>query len=261
MHPILNIALKAARQAGDIMLQALDRLDTIHATSKGRHDFVTDIDKRSEAKIIDLIKKAYPDHSIVGEESGSHKGNAEFVWIIDPLDGTHNYMRGFPHFAVSIGFKQKGKMEHGLVYDPIRQEIFSASRGHGARVNDKRIRVSPTIHLENALIGTGFPVRKMQALPSYLDYFKQLMPEISNIRCSGSAALDLCYVAASRLDAFIEIGLSPWDMAAGSVIVQEAGGLICDWQGETNYLENGTVIASTPKILHALTKATAGIQF
>lgn len=252
MHPIVNTALKAARKAGDVMLQALERLDNINSTAKGHRDFVTDIDKRAEKAIITLLQKTYPDHAILAEESGEHRGNAESVWIIDPLDGTHNYLRGFPHFSVSIGFKYKGKLEHGLVYDPIRQEIFSASRGHGARLNDRRLRVSESTRLEGSLIGTGFPVRHPSSLPDYLDHFKQLMPHIANIRCSGSAALDLCYVAAARLDAYLEVKLQPWDIAAGSLIVKEAGGLVSDWQGEEKYLENGAIVAATPKIFGLL---------
>jgi len=234
MQPILNIALKAARKAGDVMLQSFDRLDTINVTAKGKHDFVTDIDKRAESKIIEIIKKAYPNHAILTEETGAHAGDQNAMWIVDPLDGTHNYLRGFPHFCVSIGFKCKGKLEHALVYDPIRQEVFQASRGHGARLNDRRLRVSQTHHLEDALIGTGFPVRHNKHLLSYLHQFNALMPHVANIRCSGSAALDLCYVAAGRLDGYLEMGLHLWDMAAGSVILQEAGGMLSDWQGQEN---------------------------
>jgi myo-inositol-1(or 4)-monophosphatase len=252
MHPFINTAIKAARKAGDIMLQSIDRLDTINPTAKGHRDFVTDIDKRAEKEIISTLKKAYPDHAIIGEESGQHPGDADSVWIIDPLDGTHNYLRGFPHFSVSIGFKSRGKLEHGVVYDPIRQEVFSASRGEGARLNDRRIRVSSTLRLDNALIGTGFPVRHPKDLPNYLDHFIQLLPHIANIRCSGSAALDLCYVAVGRLDAFLEIGLGPWDMAAGAVIAKEAGALVSDWQGEEKHLEKGSIVAATPKIFKLL---------
>ena len=254
MQPILNIALKAARKAGDVILQSYDRLDTINATSKGQHDFVTDVDKRAETKILEIIKKAYPNHAILTEETGAHAGDQNAMWIIDPLDGTHNYMRGFPHFCVSIGFKQRGKLEHALVYDPIRQEVFHASRGHGARLNDRRLRVTQTLYLDDALIATGFPVRNTKHLLPYLNQFNALMPHLANIRCSGSAALDLCYVAAGRLDGYFEMDLHPWDMAAGSLIVQEAGGMISDWQGQENYLDNGALIAATPEILTLLLK-------
>jgi myo-inositol-1(or 4)-monophosphatase len=252
MHPIVNIALQAARKAGDIMLQSLERLDTIKPTSKGHKDFVTEIDKRAEKEIIALLRKHYPDHGIIAEESGKDQANQDSVWIIDPLDGTHNYLRGFPHFAVSIGFMHKGRLEQGVIYDPIRQEVFTGSRGQGARLNDRRIRVSETTRLEEALVGTGFPMRRPEDLPPYLERFKQLLPQFANIRCSGSAALDLCYVAAGRTDAFIEINLGPWDMAAGSVIIKEAGGLVGDWQGGEKYLETGAIIAATPKIFSLL---------
>lgn len=252
MHPMVNVALKAARKAGNIMLQSLERLDTINPTAKGLNDFVTDIDKRAEKEIISILKATYPHHAILSEESGSQRGDAENLWIIDPLDGTHNYLRGFPHFSISIGFKHQGKLQHGLVYDPVRQEVFHASRGEGARLNDRRIRVNPTTRLEQALIGTGFPVRRPNDLAGYLPQFCQLMPKLSNIRCSGSAALDLCYVAAGRLDAFVEMGLGPWDMAAGVLMVKEAGGLVADWQGSENYLESGTIVAATPKVFSSL---------
>jgi len=251
MHPLVNTALKAARKAGDIMLQSLDRLDTINPASKGLRDFVTDIDKRAEREIIYILQKTYPDHGIIAEESGEHQANSDSVWIIDPLDGTHNYLRGFPHFCVSIGFRHKGKLEHGLVYDPIRQELFTASRGSGARLNDRRIRVSNTLHLENALIGTGFPTHP-DHLTAQLDCFKKLLPHVADIRCSGSAALDLCYVAAGRLDAFFESHLNIWDIAAGSIMVKEAGGLVGDWQGEEKHLEKGAIVAATSKILQPL---------
>jgi myo-inositol-1(or 4)-monophosphatase len=252
MHPFVNTALKAARKAGDIILQSLERLDTIHATAKGHHDFVTDIDRRAEKEILSLLKRAYPDHAFLAEESGEHVGNSDAIWIIDPLDGTHNYMRGFPHFSVSIALQLKGRIEHGLVYDPIRQEVFSASRGHGARCNDRRVRVSTTTQLENALVATGFSVRNPENFPSYLQAFTRLLPQVSDIRVSGSAALDLCYVAASRTDAFFQTHLGPWDMAAGSLIVKEAGGLVSDWEGEEKHLEKGAIVAANPKIFSLL---------
>ncbi len=252
MHPLLNIALTAAKKAGNVMLQNFERLDSIHASSKGLQDFVTDVDRKAEHEIIAIIHKAYPDHQIIAEESGLHKGNQDYTWYIDPLDGTHNYMRGLPHFSVSIGIQCKGKLEHAVVYDPIRREIFTASRGQGARLNERRMRVSSVIKLENSLIGTGFPVRSPQRLPSALQVFNQLMPQLSNIRCAGSAALDLAYVAAGRLDAFLEVDLHAWDMAAGALLVKEAGGYVSDWRGGENYLSNGSIIAATTKILPEL---------
>lgn len=252
MHPMLTIALKAARKAGDIMLNSLQRLDTINPTQKGLHDFVTDVDKRAEKEIIGLLQKTYPTHSFLGEEGGQRRGDDDNAWIIDPLDGTHNYLRGYPHFSISIGFKHKGKLQHGLVYDPIRQEVFTASRGEGARLNDRRLRVGNTSQLDNALIATGFPVRDVAVLPGYWNNLGQLIPKIANLRCSGSAALDLCYVASGRLDAFVEIRLKPWDMAAGALIVKEAGGLVGDWQGGEHFMEKGSIVAANPKIFALL---------
>jgi len=251
MHPIINIAITAARKAGNVMVRSFERLDTINVSKKGLNNFVTDVDKQAEQEIIAVIRKAYPDHQIIAEESGLSRGDADFVWIIDPLDGTHNYLRGFPHFCISIAYQLKGKIEHGLVYDPIRQEIFTASRGAGARLNDRRIRVNPLTKLEQALVSTGFPVRTPAQLVDFLPIFNQLMPQLANIRCSGSAALDLAYVAAGRLDAFLEVGLKPWDVAAGALLVSEAGGLVGDWQGGENYLKKETILAATPKIFSA----------
>ena len=254
MHPILNIAISAARKAGNVMLRSIERLDTINPTPKGLNDFVTDIDKKAEREIIAIIKKAHPNHQIIAEETGLHAGLAECEWIIDPLDGTHNYMRGFPHFCVSIAFRYRGKLEHGLIFDPIRHELFTASRGEGARLNERRLRVSATTKLPNAVVGTGFPMRYPDKLSDYLSFFQQVMLEISKIRCSGSAALDLAYVAAGRLDGYFETRLKSWDIAAGALLVKEAGGLVGDWQGGENYLEKGDIIVGTPKIFSALSQ-------
>ncbi len=257
MHPILNIAISAARKAGNVILRSTERLDTINPTTKGLNDFVTDVDKKAEQEIIAIIKKAQPDHQILAEETGLHKGLAECEWIIDPLDGTHNYMRGFPHFSVSIAFRYRGKIEHGLVYDPIRNELFTATRGEGARLNERRLRVSATTKLQNAMLGVGFPMRHPEQLPGQLQLFQQLMLQISKIRCAGSAALDLAYVAAGRLDGYLEKNLRIWDIAAGALLVKEAGGLAGDWLGEENYLESGNIIVGTPKIFSALTQFVA----
>ncbi|HVV68897.1 MAG TPA: inositol monophosphatase family protein [Gammaproteobacteria bacterium] len=254
MHPILNIAISAARKAGNVMLRSIERLDTINPTAKGLNDFVTDVDKKAESEIIAIIKKAHPNHQILAEETGLHPGLSECEWIIDPLDGTYNYMRGFPHFSVSIAFRYRGKLEHGLIFDPIRQELFTASRGEGARLNDRRLRISATSKLANAVLATGFPMRHPEKLPGYLNFFQQLMLEISKIRCAGSAALDLAYVAAGRLDGYFETDLKAWDIAAGALLVKEAGGLVGDWQGGENYLEKGDIIVGTPKVFSALTQ-------
>jgi myo-inositol-1(or 4)-monophosphatase len=251
MHPLINIAIRASRNAGNIIVRAIERLDVIQITEKQQNDFVREIDQQAEQAIIETIRDAYPNHGILAEESGK-QGNDEFVWIIDPLDGTLNYIHGFPHFAVSIAVQQKGRLEHGLIFDPIRQETFTASRGEGARLNDRRIRVSKRAQLQGSLLGTGFPFRQQQQLEPYIKTLQTLMPLASGIRRAGSAALDLAYVAAGRFDGFWEFGLAPWDIAAGAVILQEAGGLISDSQGGENYLTNGEVIAGNPKVFKAL---------
>lgn len=255
MHPILNIATRAARNAGNIIVRALERLDTVSFSEKEQNDFVSDIDQQAEAEIIAVIRKAYPQHGILAEESGFTEGD-DFLWIIDPLDGTTNFLHGFPHFAVSIALQHKGKTEHGLIYDPVRQEFFSASRGGGARVNDRRIRVSQQKTLNGSLLGTGFPFKHLDLLNPYLETFKAISPAAAGIRRAGAAALDLAYVAAARLDGFWEIGLSPWDIAAGALMIQEAGGLVSDFSGRENFLESGNVVAGNPKVFKALLQIT-----
>jgi myo-inositol-1(or 4)-monophosphatase len=252
MHPILNIASRAARSAGEIIVRSIERLDTVKVTEKKQNDYVTEIDKLSEKIIIETIRKNYPNHAILGEESGTLEGNEEFLWIIDPLDGTRNFMHGFPHFCISIGFKYKDRLEHGLIYDPIRQEMFTASRGNGAQLNNRRIRVSSRTTLNGALLGTGFPFMPSANFTSYLKTLSHLMPKTGGIRRAGAAALDLAYVAAGRMDGFWEFGLSPWDIAAGSLLVLEAGGLVSDVRGSEEYLANGDIIAGNPKIFKAL---------
>ena len=230
MHPIINIAVRAARRAGDVIIRSIDRLDTLNVTAKGKNDFVSDVDVRAESEIINVIRKAYPNHGFLAEEGGGDAGG-EYLWIIDPLDGTTNYLHGLPQYAVSIALQQHGKLEHAVIYDPIRQELFTASRGQGAQLNDRRLRVSRAKGLEGTLIGTGFPFRAEQHIDAYLGTFKALFQKAADIRRPGSAALDLAYVAAGRLDGFWEIGLSPWDMAAGALLIREAGGLVSDFGG------------------------------
>lgn len=251
MHPLINIALRAARSAGNIITRSIERLDVIEITEKQQNDFVTEIDKQAEKIIIDTIRNAYPSHGILAEESGNRAGD-ETVWIIDPLDGTTNYIHGFPHFAISIGIQHKGRIEHGLIFDPVRQETFIATRGEGARLNDRRVRVSKRAGLQGALLGTGFPFRQINDLAPYIKTLQTLMPLAGGIRRAGSAALDLAYVACGRLDGFWEFGLAPWDIAAGAILIQEAGGLISDAQGSEDYLTNGSVIAGNPKVFKAL---------
>ena len=256
MQPLLNIAVRAARRAGDVIVRSLPRLDSIKVASKGRNDFVTDIDRHAEQEIITIIRRAYPDHGILAEESG-RSGSDEFVWIIDPLDGTTNFVHGFPTFAVSIALEHRGRLEQAVVYDPMRQELFTASRGTGAVLDGRRIRVSNLRGLEGALIGTGFPYREnARWLESYVAMMKTVMSMTAGIRRPGSAALDLSYVAAGRLDGFWEIGLHPWDTAAGSLLILEAGGLIGTLSGG-EYKQGGTIIAGSPKVYAALVECLA----
>ncbi|HHF7345885.1 TPA: inositol monophosphatase family protein [Legionella feeleii] len=252
MQPLLNIAITAARLAGDIIVRHLEQLDRIKITAKSSEEYFTEVDIKAEQAIIHTIHKAYPEHGIIAEESGIHNDNADSVWIIDPLDGTTNYMHGFPFFSVSIAHKVKNRIEHAVVYDPIRHECFSASRGRGAQLNDRRIRVSKQTQLNAALLGTGFPFRNTALAQRYLPTFEALIGKCAGVRRTGSAALDLAYVASGRLDGFWEFGLRPWDIAAGSLIVKEAGGLISDLQGGETYMKQGDVVAGTPKIFKSL---------
>lgn len=257
MHPLLNIAVGAARQAGSLILRYLNQLDTLPVAEKARNDYVSRVDRQAEEVIIDAIHKAYPDHAILGEETGSH-GEGDYCWIIDPLDGTTNFLHGFPVFAVSIGIRHKGQMEHGVVYDPLRQEIFSASRGAGAQLDGRRIRVSARKSLKGALIGTGFPYRGQQTdLDRYLATLRAVIEETAGVRRPGAAALDLCYVAAGRLDGFWEWSLQPWDVAAGSLIIREAGGRISDFRGGDGYFDQGEVVAGNPRVYAELSKLIA----
>lgn len=252
MHPFLNIALSAARAAGNVITRSIERLDHVKFTQKSHNDFVSEIDEQAERVIIDIIHKNYPAHGFLAEESGETKGDDDTVWIIDPLDGTTNFLHGFPHFSVSIAVMQKGRIEHGLIYDPIRHEAFHATRGSGAILNNYRMRVSKQISLQGALIGTGFPYRDYSVLEPYLKILHKLIPEVGGIRRAGSAALDLAYVAAGRLDGYWEFGLKPWDIAAGALLVQEAGGLVSDVDGSENFLTSGNIIAAPPKVFKNL---------
>ncbi len=252
MHPILNIAIRAARRAGSIIARASLDPGSIQVRSKRVNDFVTQIDQAAEQAIIDVVRKAYPDHGILAEESGSSAGEAETVWIIDPLDGTTNFIHGFPQYAVSIALKHRHQITQAVVYDPTNNEMFTASRGSGAYLNDRRIRVSKRSRLAETLIGTGFPFRDMTGLEEYLAMFREVMPKVAGIRRAGAAALDLAYVAAARLDGFWELGLAPWDMAAGTLLIQEAGGLVGDLQGEQTYMESGRIVGGNPKVFSQL---------
>jgi len=219
MHPMLNIAIRAARAAGDLIVREIDRIDDIGFDKKGENDFVTDVDKGAEQVIINTIHQSYPDHAYLAEESGQ-SGDSEFVWIIDPLDGTTNFMHGFPHYAVSIALQHHGRLDQAVIYDPLRQELFTASRGKGAQLNNRKIRVTSKHELQGALLGTGFPFRESQDIEAFLDSFRRLYPQVAGIRRAGSAALDLAYVACGRLDGYWELALKPWDTAAGALLVQ-----------------------------------------
>ncbi len=249
MHPTLNIAIRAAQEAGDIIYRYLEHVDNLVVSSKAQNDFVTEVDKQAEVTIINVIRKAFPDHSIKAEESGETEGKeSDCQWIIDPLDGTTNFIHGFPQFSVSIALKEKGRLTQAVVYNPVSQELFTATRGEGASLNNRRLRVSKRKSLEGALLGTGFPFRQQEHLDIYLETFRAMFTDTAGIRRPGSAALDLAYVAAGRLDGFWEIGLSEWDMAAGCLLVQEAGGLISDFSGGHEYLESGNIICGNPKV-------------
>jgi myo-inositol-1(or 4)-monophosphatase len=251
VHALLNIAVRAAREAGEVIIRSLNRLESLTITSKGRNDYVSEVDHAAEAEIIKLIRKNYPSHAFLAEESG-RSGDGDTVWIIDPLDGTTNFLHGFPTFSVSIACQIRGRLEHAVVYDPISQEIFSASRGGGAHLDNRRIRVSKQRGLEGALISTGFPYRaNAKYMDCYLAMLRAVMENTSGIRRPGSAALDLAYVAAGRTDAFWEIGLGPWDTAAGTLLVQEAGGRIGTLTGG-EYTQGGNIIAGTPKVYAAM---------
>lgn len=253
MHPYITIATRAARAAGNVMTRNLSRLDAIKVDNKRDKDFVSDIDRQAEFEIINIIRRAYPDHAILAEESGKTAGSS-IEWIIDPLDGTTNYLHGFPQFAVSIAVRQNKVLEAGVVYDPMLQELFVATRGQGATLNDRRIRVSNRIHLNTALIGTGLPYLNHHDYDTYLRQLSKVMRSVAGIRRAGAASLDLAYVASGRLDGFWENSLQIWDIAAGVLLIQEAGGLISDTKGGSNHLENGDIACGNPKIHPQLLK-------
>ena len=257
LAPQVNIALRAARQAGQFIRRAAEDVQHLTVEKKGLNDYVSEVDRAAEARIIEVLRKAYPRYSILGEETGLIEGQGEdarWQWIIDPLDGTTNFLHGFPQFCVSIALAFDGKIEHGVIYDPLREEEFTATRGRGAALNGRRLRVAQLSGLEGALIGTGFPFRKDQVphVDAYMGMLRDIMANTAGLRRAGSAALDLAWVAAGRMDGFWEIGLQEWDMAAGSLLITEAGGLVGDLTGGHRHLQSGNIVGGNPKVFKAL---------
>ena len=259
LHPMLNTAITAARAAGKIINRAALDIERVQVTAKSHNDFVTEVDQAAEEAVIDVLLQAYPGHAILAEESGRSRGakDSEYLWIIDPLDGTTNFIHGFPVYAVSIALAHRGQVQQAVVYDPARNDMFYASKGRGAFLNDRRLRVSKRTRLLESLIGTGFPFRKGDNFKRYLKMFEEVMQHCAGLRRPGAAALDLCYVAAGWYDGFFETGLNPWDIAAGSLMVTEAGGLIGNFTGESDYLYQREIVAGNPKIYGQLVSILA----
>jgi len=254
MHPMLNTAVKAARKAGSIITRASFDLDKLTVRAKRQKDYVSEVDDAAEDAILSVLREAYPDHGVLAEESGASDRKIDYTWVVDPLDGTTNFLHGNPQYCVSIGLLVKGVPSQAVVFDPNRNELFTASKGVGAYLNDRRIRVSRTDKLEQALVGTGFPFREVGNLDEYMRMLRNIMLNTSGVRRPGAAALDLAWVACGRIDAFWEIGLSPWDMAAGALLVREAGGLVGDLEGAEKYLESGRIVASNGKLFASMLK-------
>jgi myo-inositol-1(or 4)-monophosphatase len=252
MHPMLNTAVKAARKAGSIITRASYDLDKLTIRRKQQNDFVSEVDHAAEDAIISILREAYPDHGFLAEESGYRDKNAEYLWVIDPLDGTTNFLHGNPQYCVSIALLHKGALNQAVVFDPGRNELFTASKGAGAYLNDRRIRASKTDKIEDALLGTGFPFREIVNVDEYLQMLRNAMKTCAGVRRPGAAALDLAWVACGRIDGFWEMGLSPWDMAAGALMIREAGGLVGDFAGEDKYLDSGRIVAANSKLFAAL---------
>ena len=254
---MLNTAVKAARRAGSIINRASQNLDTLQVRSKTHNDYVSEVDHAAEQAIIEVLREAYPHHAILGEESGVSGDNTEYLWIIDPLDGTTNFLHAFPQYAVSIALQHRGVLEQAVIYDPNRNDLFTATKGRGAFLNDRRIRVSKRTKLQEALVGTGLPFRDFTHIDTYLAMFKDMMQKTSGLRRPGAASLDLAYVACGWYDGFWEIGLSKWDVAAGGLIVQEAGGLVGDFEGNESWLETGNILAGNPKVFGQMLQVLA----
>ena len=252
---MLNIAIRAARKAGNHIAKSLENIEKIEASQKGVNDYVTNVDKEAETIIIDTIMASYPDHCVIAEESGLIEGKDKGVqWIIDPLDGTTNFLKGFPHFSVSIAVRINGRTEVACVYDPMQNELFTAQRGSGAQLNNARIRVKQLKDLQGTILATGFPFKQKQHSESYLKIVTSLFTECADFRRTGSAALDLCYLAAGRVDGYFELGLKPWDMAAGELIAREAGAILTDFSGGTNYINSGNIVGSSARGVKSILK-------
>lgn len=245
--PAVNVAVTAARKAASVILRYANRLDSIQVEEKRRFDFVSEVDRQAEAELVKELRRAYPDHAILAEEGGA-QGQSRHVWCIDPLDGTSNFLRGYPHFAISIALLEDGQPIHAVVYDPLREELYTASKGSGAFLNDRRLRVGQRKGLEGAVLATGFPFRQREQLPAHLRVVRAVLADAEDLRRTGSAALDLAYVAAGRLDGFWEIGLGPWDMAAGALLVREAGGVCRDTEGGEDFLQHGSIVAGNVRV-------------
>lgn len=253
-HPFLNTAIEAVHKGGDLIMKYRDRVDSIPVERKARGDYASEVDHACEELIRTELGRRYPDHAILGEEQG-RDGEHDHVWLIDPIDGTSNYLRGIPHYAISIALSIRGRIEHGVVYDPVRDELFAASRGAGATLNSRRIRVSGRTSLSTAVLAIAFPFRNRRLMPAYTNMFGSLFEQCEDVRRAGAASLDLAYVACGRLDGYCELSLKPWDTAAGALLVQEAGGVVMDIAGGDNWLASGHVIAAPFKLITPMRKA------
>lgn len=253
-HPFLNTAIEAVHKGGDLLMKYRDRIDSIPVERKARGDYASEIDNACEELVRSELKRRYPGHTVLGEEQGRSSGD-EHVWLVDPIDGTSNYLHGIPHYAISIALLVKGRVEHGVVYDPVRDELFAASRGQGTTLNSRRVRVSGRSALSSAVLGTAFPFRHRRLLPAYRAMFDELFDQCEDVRRAGAASLDLAYVACGRLDGYWELGLKPWDTAAGALLVQEAGGVVMDIAGGDNWLQSGHVLAAPFKLITPMRKA------
>ncbi|MBU4046805.1 MAG: inositol monophosphatase [Gammaproteobacteria bacterium] len=256
MHPMLNIAVKAARRAGNLIHRAADNIDHLTVTKKSHADYVSEVDRAAERTIVETLLQAYPTHAILAEEGGA-QGESEYLWIIDPLDGTTNFLHGVPQYAVSIALQHNGVLTQAVIYDPTKNDLFTATRGRGAFLNDKRLRVSKRKELADSLIGTGFPYTRFEHMDAYLNIFKDVMQHTAGLRRPGAASLDLAWTAAGRFDGFFETGLKPWDLAAGALLISEAGGIVTDLAGNQNQLESGHICAGNPHIQEQLLKLIA----